>query len=884
MAWLAGCLAATPAAAVPASAPTTPTHIRVVSDDNYPPFVFLDGDGKPQGYEVDMWRLFQAHTGIQVELVPTDWAAAQQELQSGRADVIDMLYRTPSREALYDFSAPYATLSIGIYVDRRISGIRDASALRGFPVGVERGDACVDKLQAAGITDLRLYTGYREIIQAATQGDLRVFCMDEYPAEFYLYRYSALDRYYQAFVLYTDHFHRAVRKGNMSMLQTVERGMALVTPAERTALRERWLEQPSMRNHYERIAGIALAVVLVLIALMTLWVWALRRTVAARTYALREEEGKLRAIFDASPDAMWVKDREGIYRDGNDRVVELFRIGRKDLIGHRCDELFDAEFASRIQVMDDEVMRLGRHHTYLSPVDAGGDTSRRFEIIKVPLYTPDGAVRGVLSVARDITERLQAEARLQLWAHAFQNAAFGVEICDARTRRIIAVNPTFARERGYTPEEMAGMAVDALYPPELVAERAAARLAIDRQEHAMWETEHLARDGRRFPVLLDCSIFHDDDGKAQYVLAYAQDITERRRAESELRLAAAAFQAQEAMMVMDADRTIQRVNKAFTTLTGFPSDEVIGKHSSMLRSLQHEPAFYERLWEQVRHEGFWQGERWIRVKQGEPRVVRTTISAVMDAAGQVSHFVCSMIDLTSEREAHASVDRMTFFDPLTDLPNRHFLHGRLQHLLGGSGAGGAALLLIDLDHFKRVNDLRGHAAGDRLLSLMAQRLRGLLDDDCVLSRFGGGTFALLLPCHAEDPAARSDRVRDCAEGVREALREPFRLDDGEPVGMTASIGWTELVPGRDSPESVLKEAELAMYDAKAGGRDQVRRFAPAMQVELARREALVSDLRAAIADETLQLHLQAQVNRRGGVVGAEMLLRWTRPCGEQVSP
>jgi len=878
MAWLVCCLAATAAAAAPA--PATPARIRVVSDDNYPPFVFLDSDGKPQGYEVDMWRLFQAHTGIQVELVPTDWFTAQQELQSGRADVIDMLYRTPSREALYDFSAPYATLSIGIYVDRRISGIRDVSALRGFPVGVERGDACVDKLQSVGISNLRLYTGYREIIQAATQGDLRVFCMDEYPAEFYLYRYSALNRYYKAFELYTDHFHWAVRKGNTPMLRTVERGMALVTPAERAALRERWLEQPSILKHYEHVVDIALAVVLALVALMTLWVWALRRTVVARTCALQEEESKLRAIFDASPDAMWVKDRDGIYRDGNDRVAELFRVGRNELIGHRCDELFDTEFAARVQAMDEEVMRLGRHHTYLSPLDAAGDRTRRFEIIKVPLYTPQGAVRGVLSVARDVTERLQAEARLQLWAQAFQNAAFGVVIFDARTHRIIAVNPTFARERGYTPEEMAGMSVDVLYPSDLVAERAAARLEIDRQEHAMWETEHVARDGRRFPVLLDCSIFHGDDGEPQHVLVYAQDITERKRAESELRLAAAAFQAQEALMVMDADRTIRRVNKAFTALTGFQPDEVNGKPSSMLRPLQHESALYERLWRQVRREGFWQGERWIRVSQGQPRVVRATMSAVRDATGELSHYVCSMIDLTSEREAHASVDRMTYFDPLTDLPNRHFLHGRLQQLLSEAGAGAAILLMMDLDHFKRVNDLRGHAAGDRLLSLMAQRLRGLLDDECVLSRFSGGTFVLLMPCSGEG----SSRVRDCAERVREALREPFQLDDDVPVGMTVSIGWTELVPGQDSPESVLKQAELAMYGAKAGGRNQVCRFEPTMQAELAQREAFVSDLRRAIADETLELHLQAQVNRRGRVIGAEMLLRWTRPGGAQVSP
>src|SRR6185312_1654225 len=168
-----------------------------------------------------------------------------------------------------------------------------------------------------------------------------------------------------------------------------------------------------------------------------------------------------------------------------------------------------------------------------------------------------------------------------------------------------------------------------------------------------------------------------------------------------------------------------------------------------------------------------------------------------------------------EREAHASVDRMTFFDPLTELPNRHFLHGRLQHLLRGAATHGVALLLIDLDHFKRVNDLRGHAAGDRLLALIAQRLRKLLDEDSVLSRFSGGTFALLLPCRAADPLARTALVSDCAEQVREALRMPFQLGDDVPVRMTVSIGWTELVPGRDSPESVLKQAELATYAARS---------------------------------------------------------------------
>jgi len=888
--WLFYCLALAPAAAAapasePAAAPAAaPTHIRVVTDNNYPPYLFLDSNGEPQGYEVDMWRLFQAHTGIQVDLAPMSWTAAQQELLAGRADVIDLIYRTPSRESLYDFSAPYARQAVGIYVDRRIRGVRDTASLRGFPVGVERGDACAEHLESLGITDLHEYTNYKEVIQAATEGNIRIFCMDSNPADYYLYRYSALDRFYQAYVLYTGRTRWAVHKGNAAMLQTVQHGMDLVTPAERETLRERWLERPFILQPYLHTARIALIAVLLLVALMALWVWSLRRRVAVRTRELRSEKGNLRALFDASPDAMWVSDGKGVLQDCNNRMSELFRRRPEELIGRTVFEAFDpvnTPFAAASRAMSDDVLQHGQHRTATLPFEEGDGAIRQLEIIKVPLYSPAGVVNRVLSVARDITARLQTEAQLRLWAHAFQNAAFGVEICDSRTRRIIAVNPVFARERGYTPEEMAGMHVDALYAPDVVARQQTLRRAAERQEHSVWETEQVTRDGRRFPVLLDCSVIHDADGEAQYAIIYAQDITERKRAESELRLAAVAFQTQEALMVTDATGAIQRVNQAFTRLTGHALEDVLGQPSSMLYVRRDDQAFQQ---DQIRRDGFWQDEQWILVKQGQPRVVRTATSAVTDAQGQVSHYVCTMVDLTSEREAHASVDHMTFFDSLTDLPNRHFLRNHLQHLLAEADSFRAILLLIDLDHFKRVNDLRGHAAGDQLLMLIAQRLRRLLDSECVLGRLGGGTFALAIPCREESRTERTVRARDCAERMRQALSEPFRLGGDTPVTMTASIGWTELVAGHDTPESVFREAELAMYGAKAAGRDRVCRFEPEMLAELAQREALVHDLRNAIASGTLTLDLQAQADRWGKVLGAEALLRWTRPNGTQVPP
>lgn len=881
---IAVAVVSTHASAAPASAAPSPTHIRVVGGDNSPPFLFVGADGKPQGYEADVWRLFQEHTGIQVELLPTKWTSALQDVSSGKADVVDMIYLTPSRKALYDFSEPYSSQAVGIYVDRHIRGIHDIAALQGFPVGVERGDACEEKLRAQGINDLHEYTDYKAIVDDAVHGNLRIFCMDRDAADFYLYRESALARFNMAFVLYTGQLRWAVRKGNAHMLEVVQNGMALITPAEREQLRKRWLEHPVFVWPYLRMIKIVSAVILLVVALMALWVWMLRRSVARRTRALQEERDKLRTLLDASPDGLWVKDLGGTYLDCNDRAAALIGVARDTLIGHTSAEVLKASNARLIQAMEDEVMLSGEQRTHLFSPQSEDGAVRQVEVVKVPVRAADGSVHGVLSVARDITERLRTETQLRLWAHAFRHAAFGVAVYDVRSMRIIDANPVFAGERGYAPDEMAGMPVDRLYPEYALPERRAARLENNVRSHWLIETDNITRDGRRFPVLLDISVIHDADGEAQYGIVYSQDISARKQAEAELRLAEIAFDSQEPMMVFSADGRIQRVNRAFVRESGFEPGDVIGQPVSIFKPSQPDQAPMQALLEVVRDKGHWRGERWTTDKHGRPRILRTTLSAVRDGKGQVTHFVYAAVDLTDQHAAHANVDRLTYFDPLTDLPNRKHLDGRLQQAVDGAGACEGALLLLDLDHFKRINDLRGHAAGDRLLVLVTQRLRGVVDERCFLSRFGGGTFALLATCGAGDRPVWMEQAQRIAEHLCEVLREPFDLGGEIPAAITASIGWTALIPGQSPPESVLKEAELAMYAAKADGRDRVRRFELGMQAELVRHEELIHELRGAIDGEALDLHLQAQVDREGTVVGAEALVRWTRRCGESVSP
>jgi diguanylate cyclase (GGDEF)-like protein/PAS domain S-box-containing protein len=876
------------AAPLPAPAAEPPARIRVVADGEFPPFAFTDSEGRLRGYSVDAWRLFEERTGIRVELAVMDWVDAQAALQAGRADVIDAIYRTPGREADYEFTPAFATSAHTIYANRRVLGVTDVASLRGFPVGVQEGNACAEMLQSLGVKDLRAFQTYAELIDAAMGGSLPIFCMEEHAAHWFLYRKDALDRFSSAFTLSRTSLHRATRRGDTAMLAVVNEGMERFTAADRAQLEERWLSRPLILAPYLRNAALALGVVLLLAVAALGWVWSLRRSVARRTRELHAEQAKLRALLDASPDALWVKDRDGVMIDCNDRSTELLRGPREAVLGRRAVDLIGGGPVARVDAMDAEVIARGLPQVEVFSVPAADGSTRQFECIKVPLHGSDGEIDGTLTSARDITERLRAQAELRMWAHAFENAAFAVAIYDVDSERLIAVNAAFASERGYAPAEMVGMDINALYPAGRQQELASLRRDCEVAEHSINESEHLARDGRSFPVLLNRTLFRDSEAGALYGIVYARDISESRRTESELRLAAAAFETQHASLVMDASGCVQRINDAFTALTGYQPQEVIGKPPAMLVSPNSDVELHRSLWERVREQGSWRGELWIETRDAGPRAVRTALSAVSDGAGAITHYVGAFSDVTVEREAHASIDRITFFDPLTELPNRSFLLGRLRYLLEGAEARGGALLLFDFDHFKQVNDLRGHAAGDRLLIEVAARLRSLFDPTDDLCRIGGGTFALVLA--ATPGVARLQEPADaCAAAaaarLREGLRAAFALGPGEsPATVTVSIGWTTLVPGRSSPEAALGEAELAMYDAKAGGRDRASRFEPAMLVALAERESLVEDLRRATAEGAFELYLQPQIDRDGAVAGAEALLRWTRPGGERVPP
>jgi diguanylate cyclase (GGDEF)-like protein/PAS domain S-box-containing protein len=382
-----------------------------------------------------------------------------------------------------------------------------------------------------------------------------------------------------------------------------------------------------------------------------------------------------------------------------------------------------------------------------------------------------------------------------------------------------------------------------------------------------------------------CSDMRDERGEILGVRSANLDITESVLHERELALAAVAFETHEPILITDRAARILRVNRAFCEVTGFTAEEVIGKTPAILKSGYHEAEFYAAMWRTLVAEGSWSGELWDRRKNGEIYPKFLTITAVRGVDGEVEHYVGTFSDISKRKAAEEEINRLAYFDPLTGLPNRRLLIDRLHQAMsaGERQASHGALLLIDLDHFKTLNDTRGHEVGDQLLIEVAQRLQSSIRTEDTVARLGGDEFVVMLEnlgAEAAEAAAQSEAV---AEKLLRALNQPFHLK-GRYYENSSSIGATLFRGMAESVDDLLRHADVALYRAKEGGRAMARFFDPTMQEMLDARAALEADLRAALAQRQFSLHYQGQFDAAGRLLGAEVLLRWQHPERGLVPP
>ncbi|MEW6165963.1 MAG: EAL domain-containing protein [Pseudomonadota bacterium] len=642
------CAAATAAVAAP------PSSIKVVTDDNYPPYIFRGADGQLKGILKDTWDLWEKRTGIAVELIGTSWIEAQNIMRSGQADVIETMFETDERKKLYDFSRPYAAIEVAIFFDSSISGITDAASLEGFTLGVKDGDACIEYLNNHGIVDLKRYPSYEALVKAAIRHEIRLLCIDKPPAIHLLNREGAIDAFRYSPALYVGQFHWAVARGNDELKRVIEDGFARITAAERGDIELRWVGARLANDWWPAVSRYALPAlggVGLLIALLAVWSWMLQRRVTARTgelnatlASLRETEIRFRTLFEQANDAIFIMRGPEVI-DCNRRAETLYQLPRDKIVS-------------------------------TTPVSAA------------PENQPDGKP---------------------------------------------------------SAEVLAGMIG-----------------AAESGRPMVFEWRNQLRDGT----------------------------------------------------LLDVEVSLNRVDSG-----------------------------------------------------GEPR-----LQAIVR-------------DITERKQAEAEIQRLAYFDPLTQLPNRRLLQERLRQALAAASRrhSTGAVLFIDLDNFKTLNDTRGHDLGDMLLTEVGRRLRASVRTEDFIARLGGDEFVVLLEDLHGSPSEAAAQAEAVGQKILEAIGQPFHLGAHEHH-TTTSVGVCLFDGARESVEEILKRADAAMYRAKTAGRDTLRFFDPAMQASLESRALLETELRRALPQQQFELFYQPQVDREQRIVGAEALLRWRHPERGLVAP
>jgi diguanylate cyclase (GGDEF)-like protein/PAS domain S-box-containing protein len=413
-------------------------------------------------------------------------------------------------------------------------------------------------------------------------------------------------------------------------------------------------------------------------------------------------------------------------------------------------------------------------------------------------------------------------------------------------------------------------------------------------KHLTYEYRFIHKNGRVMWILDEQQLICDKKGKPQEVLSAWTDITERKLVEINLRIAATAFETKEGILITDQNNRIIRANSAFTRVTGYSMEEAIGQTPALLSSGHHDRDFYLKMWKDLEQKQHWEGEIWNRRKNGEVYPEWLVITAVKDGNDKITHYVATFFDISERKAAEESIRNLAFYDPLTNLPNRRLMLERLGIALVSSKRTKhyGALMFMDLDRFKMLNDTQGHDMGDKLLIEVAQRLQGCIREGDMVARLGGDEFVVMLENLSETETEAAVQAQVVAEKIRDAVAAPYWLAFGTGQNKkpplehhcSISIGLVLFYGHTLSKEDLLNRADMAMYQAKHAGRDAIRIFDPAMQLALNERTALEIYLRRALSHNELFLYYQVQVDMNGKAVSAEALIRWDQPQRGWVSP
>ncbi len=638
----------------------------------------------------------------------------------------------------------------------------------------------------------------------------------------------------------------------------------------------------------DRLVYVGIAALLTLaVAGFSAGLWRSARRQAHLVARLRESEERYRQSFETNTAIKLIIDRESM------RIVKANEAAAR-FYGYPLDRLQSMKI-SEINSMAPEDLR--------REMDAAAAEERPYfqfrhrlasgEMRDVEVYSGPATLDGrmyLFSIVHDITARKRAQAeldqtneRLQLALRAAGQSLFDLDIAEG----VVYLDEQWNRILGgaagasvVTTVELARLT----HPDDLPRVRSVALDTFKGVVPAMHcEFRVRAHDGQwKWIACVGKVVARDAAGRALRAIGTNVDVSERKHSEEALQIAASVFEASsDGIVVTDGETRIVAVNRAFTAVTGYGAEEALGRNPRMLQSGRQNATFYEAMWRSIEQTGQWQGEIWNRRKNGEVFAERMSINTLFDTNGKVSRRICIFSDITEQKRTEDLIWRQANYDGLTGLPNRRLFRERLRLELAQCRRSGRrlALLFIDLDRFKDVNDTLGHDVGDRLLEESARRITSAVRETDAVARLGGDEFTVVLP-DLDDNAG----VEGAVEKLIERLAEPFQLGE-QTVYISASIGVTFFPDDAADIETLLKNADHAMYAAKEAGRNRFNYFTSQMQHNAWQRLQLGTDLRHALELGQFEVYYQPIIELASGrITKVEALLRWHHPRLGMVEP
>jgi len=627
--------------------------------------------------------------------------------------------------------------------------------------------------------------------------------------------------------------------------------------------------------------------------------------------SLVEREGFWSDVVRTVPDHLYVQDvlsQRMIY--SNHHLGQTLGYSKAEL--HQMGEYFweillHPDDAERYQDMRQQQREFG----YLELLQCQlrfrnhNNQWRRFDIREQALArNKDNNVTRIIGVAKDITEQLEAseslrdsEQRYRMLAESISDVIFSTDSAlkpnyvSPSVQTVLGYSSDWVFENGWqstiaNPQQLAGMyslldrVAKALGRP---AELAKLRADLPTQ---LFLFDCLRADGRKIPIELRLVLVWDEHGAFEGILGVGRDISQQRRAEKDLRMAATVFEhSTSAILITDPAGYIVQANDAFSRVSGYAVAQVLDQLPTMLTVDDQQEAHLRYILKQLHQRGSWEGEVWLKRRSGEHYPAWVGITAVFDDEGDLASYVCFFSDISERKASEQRIHRLAYYDALTHLPNRTLFQDRLHTALQQAERQQAwiVLMFLDLDRFKPINDSLGHAAGDRMLKDMATRLLGCVDDDDTVARMGGDEFTLLLQPGATRQIALN-RAIHVAEQILGSLVKPFVLE-GREFFVTASIGIALSPQDGNELSQLMKNADTAMYHAKERGKNNFQFYQADMNASALERLELESDLRHALEQQEFTLYYQPQFSGDGKrLTGAEALLRWRHPRRGLVPP